>query len=130
MISLVIGSAIAMAGLQASISAPRAAFVACLKQASSQAMSDKLATDAFEGALRAACAGQATSLKGALVGFDVKNGVARKRAASDADLQIDDYLASSLDNYTARMPAAKAPPSASVAAATPPSTAVPAAAQK
>lgn len=125
-----ISTAIAVAGLQAAISAPRAAFVACLKQASAQAMSNKVSTDAFEGVARSACAAQASSLKGALVGFDAKNGVARKQAAADADLQINDYLATSRDNYSARMPAAKASPPTSVAATAAPATAVPAAAPK
>jgi hypothetical protein len=119
MISLVISSAIAMAGLQATIAAPRAAFMSCLKQASAKAASDKVGADSFEAALRSACSAQASSFKGALVSFDVKNGVARKQAATDADLQIDDYLASQLDNYSSRLPAsiAKAEPAAPAAPA-------------
>ena len=104
MISLVIGSAIAIAGLQATIAAPRAAFVACLKDAASKASTQKVGGDGFESFARTNCSGQAGGLKTALVGFDVKNGVARKQASSDADMQIDDYLATYTDSYKSRLP--------------------------
>jgi hypothetical protein len=117
MIALVMGTAVFVAAMQASISAPRAAFVSCLKDASSKAATAKVGADGFDGFVRSNCSSQATSLKGALVSFDVKNGVARKQASSDADLMIDDYLATSLDNYKARMPAAAT--AAPVAAAAP-----------
>jgi hypothetical protein len=116
MISLMIGTAIALAGLQATIAAPRTAFVACLKEASAKAASQKVGGDAYDGFVRTACTNQATNLKGALVAFDVKNGVKRGQAASDANGMLDDYLATSIENYKARVPMDKpAPTPAAVA---------------
>ena len=38
------------------------------------------------------------------ISFDVKNGIARKQASDDADLQIDDYILGSTESYQARLP--------------------------
>jgi hypothetical protein len=73
---------------------------------------------------------QLDTLKGALVAFSVKNGTARKTAAADADMTVDDYLASSIDKYqyAASMNAPKAAPPAASAQQTPAPTATPASA--
>jgi hypothetical protein len=100
MIALVVASSLYLTGMEATISAPRPdALRACLKQAKEKATSEKVAGDAFEAYARAACSGQLTTLKNALIGFSLKNGMARKAAASDADMTIDDYVASTVDNY-------------------------------
>ena len=39
------------------------------------------------------------SLKTAVVAFRVKNGMARKAAADDAEMTVDDYVATPVDNY-------------------------------
>ncbi len=39
------------------------------------------------------------SLKDALVAFRMKNGMTRKAAASDAEMTVDDYVATPVDNY-------------------------------
>ena len=83
---------ITAASMQAAAAGSRQQFVACLKQAVEQANSGKMKPENFGAFARQNCAAQIGSFKQGLVSFDVKNGVARKRAESDADLQIDDYL--------------------------------------
>jgi hypothetical protein len=99
MIALLAGSAIYLTALQATLSAPRDAFRACLRDASAKATSEKVGADAFEAYLRNSCSGQLGSLKSAVMAFDMKNGMPRKTAASDADSTVDDYIASPVDNY-------------------------------
>ena len=99
MIALVASSAIYLTALQATISAPRDAFRACLKQATAKATGERVAADAFEAYLRNSCSAQLGSLKSAVMAFDMKNGMPRKTASSDADATVDDYIASPVDNY-------------------------------
>ena len=105
MIMLTMASAIYLAGLQASITAPRMAFVNCLKQAATKAEAEKVAPDAFDAYLRAACTSQGEKLKSALVAFDVKNGVGRSRAVSDAAADVSDSFDSSTRAYKWRQQA-------------------------
>jgi hypothetical protein len=88
-----------LAGLQASITAPRIAFNDCLKKAEASAKAEKIAADAYADYLRNACAAQGNKLKAALIAFDVKNGVARARAAADADTDVTDGFSSSASSY-------------------------------
>ena len=88
--------------LQASIAGPRQDFTDCLKKASLQATAQKVAPDQYGAFAKNQCSGQGASFKAALVAFDVKNGVKRAQAASDADLQIDDYVAMSAEKYEAK----------------------------
>ena len=125
MFALVAASAIYLTGLQAAINAPRDQFRTCLKQTGAKATTEKVAADAYETYLRAACSGQLSSLRNALIGFSMKNGMAKKQASSDADMTVDDYIASSVDHYkfmadvnSPPKPAAAAPP-APAAQATP-----------
>ena len=74
MIALVAVPVMYLAGLQAVINGPRDAFRNCLKEASVKASSDKVGSDAYEAWVRNACAGQLTTLRNAIVGFNVKNG--------------------------------------------------------
>jgi len=99
MIPLIAASAMFLAASQAAVAAPTNAYKACLKQASTQAKKDKVGGDAYEAYARNACGAQITGLRDALIAFEVKNGTKRKDAATDADLTVDDYLASSVDNY-------------------------------
>lgn len=110
MISLFLSSVIASAGLQATINAPRSAFVACLRDASGKAESQKIAIDAYQSHMDTTCAGQAAALKAALTAFDVKNGIKRAAAESDAQAQIDDYHAMSKEKYESKMGGAKPQP--------------------
>jgi hypothetical protein len=98
-IALLAASAIYLTGLQATISAPRDAFRACLKQANTKATSDKVAADGFEAYVLNACTAQHDALKSAIIAFNMKNGMAHKAAADDADSTVEDYVSSYVDNY-------------------------------
>jgi len=99
MIALLIASAINLTAVQASISAPTGAFRDCLREAATKAKNEKVATDGIEAYLGNACTGKMGTLKAALVAFRLKNGMSQKAAASDAQMTIDDYVATSVDNY-------------------------------
>ena len=92
MIAIAAAMVFAATSMQAAAASSRPEFVACLKQAVEKAKGDKLKPEAFGAFARQNCATQIGSFKQGLVSFDVKNGVARKRAESDAELQIEDYL--------------------------------------
>ena len=120
MIALIAVPAIYLTALQAVINVPRDAFRSCLKQSSAKATTEKVAGNAYEAWVRNACAPQLSTLRTAIIGFNVKNGMARKDAASDADLTVDDYLASSVDTY--RFVAESSTPPPTQQAAAPPAT--------
>lgn len=112
MIILVAASAISLAASQATIAAPTTAFRGCLREAASKAKGEKVGGDAIEAYLKTACTAQMGTLKDALIAFRMKNGMSRKAAASDADMTVDDYVASPADNYKfmAQQDAPKAAP--------------------
>jgi hypothetical protein len=99
MIALLVASAINLTALQATISAPTDAFRSCLREAVAKAKSEKVASDGIEPYLRSACTVQMGALKEALIGFRIKNGMTRKVASGDADMTVDDYVATPADNY-------------------------------
>jgi hypothetical protein len=117
MIGLLIASAINLAGLQASITAPTTAFRSCLREAAAKAKTDKVTGDGIEAYLRNACTGSMGSLKEALIEFRLKNGMTRKAAASDAEMTVNDYVSTPADNYKfmASQDAPKSAPAASSA---------------
>ncbi len=129
MIALVGASAIVLAALQASISAPTDAFRGCLREAASKAKNEKVGGDAIEAYLKNACSVQMGTLKTAVIAFRMKNGMSKKAASDDAEMTVDDYVATPADNYRfmaemnapkAAAPAAPATPAATPAAATQP----------
>jgi len=99
MIVLIAASAVFLVADQAAIAAPTNAYKDCLKQSGVKAKSEKVKGDAFEAYVRGLCAAQITELRNALIGFEVKNGTQRAEAAKDADMTVDDYLGSAVDNY-------------------------------
>jgi hypothetical protein len=99
MIVLLIASAINLTALQASIAAPTNAFRGCLREAATKAKSDKVPGAGIEAYLKNACSAQMGTLKGALIDFRMKNGMTHKAAASDAEMTVDDYVATPADNY-------------------------------
>lgn len=130
MISLLVAGAVGLAALQAGIDTPRKNFSTCLSSAYSDALSKKIDAAAYGAFIAAACSAQADSLRNGLIAFDVKNGIKRSQAAADAQVQINDYLAMSSENYEARAPkkdpvrnASPAPSPAPAQSATPPPTA-------
>jgi hypothetical protein len=126
MIALLIASAINLSGLQAAIAAPTTAFRGCLRDAAAKAKTEKVTGDGIEAYLRGACSGQMSTLKNALIEFRLKNGMSRKNAASDADMTVDDYIATPVDNYKFMADLEK-PQAASPAAAKPTPAPTPAA---
>ena len=126
MITVLFASAINVAALQASIAAPTDAFRGCLREAVSKAKNEKVSGTAIEDYLKNACTVQMGTLKDALVAFRIKNGMTKKAALGDAEMTVDDYVATPSDNYRF-MAEQDAPKPAPAAQATPPAT--PAAAQ-
>ncbi|MCL6682973.1 hypothetical protein [Sphingomonas alba] len=111
--------------LQASIAGPRDDYANCLHKIQSQAEAQKVAPDQYSAFAKQQCSSQGATFKAALVAFDTKNGVKRDRASSDADMQLDDYVASSQEKYAAKVKfdaprAAPAPAPAPVVAAAAP----------
>ena len=125
MIALLGATAITLTALQATINAPTQAFRNCLHDASDKALKEKVAGDAFEAYARNACGVSMGSLKSAVVAFRMKNGMGKKAAGDDAEMTVDDYVATSVDKYQF-MASANAPQAP--AAATPPAQATPASA--
>jgi hypothetical protein len=99
MIIVLTASAITLTALQATINAPTAAFRGCLREAVAKASSDKVSGDGIEAYLTNACSGQMQTLKSAIVAFRVKNGMSHKAAVDDANMTVDDYVATPADNY-------------------------------
>ena len=129
MIFLVTASAIYLSATQASITAPTETFRACLREAVNKAGKDKVTGDAYEAYARNACSVEMSALKSAVVAFRMKNGMSKKAAGDDAEMTVDDYVATSVDKYqflasenaksAAPAPAASGPtPKATPAAAT------------
>jgi len=124
MITILIASAINVAALQASIAAPTDAFRGCLREAATKAKNEKISGAAIEDYLKNACTVQMGSLKDALVAFRIKNGMTKKAALGDAEMTVDDYVATPADNYRfmAEQDAPKPAPAPPAAQATPPAT--------
>jgi hypothetical protein len=99
MIALIGASAIFFTALQASINAPTDAFRGCLKAATAKATSAKVAPDGIESFFKTECSVQMDSLKGAVVAFRLKNGMARKAAVEDATMTVEDYMVGPADRY-------------------------------
>ena len=105
MFGLTIASVIALAAFQtAAADNSRTELRNCLKEAVQQAKLDKVASDGFAAFANERCGKAADGLKSALVSFDVKNKVPRRRAESDAQLQIDEFVTMAADKYTAALP--------------------------
>lgn len=114
------GMVVGLVFLQASIAAPRQDFTECLKRAGLQAAAQQVAADQYSAFAAQQCADEGAKFKSALVAFDVKNGVKRGQAASDAQLQLDDYIATSAEKYESKAPkAAQSPTPQPVQAAAP-----------
>jgi hypothetical protein len=102
MILLIAASAVFLVADQSAITAPTVSLKSCLKDTGDKATNDKVGGDAYEAYVRSSCTGQIGALRNALIGFEVKNGTKRSEAAKDADMTVDDYVASSVDNYKFR----------------------------
>jgi hypothetical protein len=129
MIVLLAATGITLTALQAAINAPRDAFKACLKEASTKASNEKVGAEAYESYVRNNCSAQLGSFKGAVVKFDMGNKMSKKASDEDAEAMISDFMGSALDHYkyingadskpkeNASAPAAATPPPPTPAAA-------------
>jgi hypothetical protein len=99
MIVLTMASAVSLLALQASVNVPRSAFGTCISEAAEKAKSEKVTGEGIVEYLRTACDPAAAKLKNALIAFDTKNGVARARAAEDAQMELDDTLQGASRTY-------------------------------
>lgn len=95
MIVFVIAAAMTM---QAA-AADRSAYVSCLKDAVTSAKSANVGVDAFKDYAHKACASVEQGFKAKLVSFNVKNGMSKKAAAEDADVQLEDYVYTAEERY-------------------------------
>src|SRR5688500_12913328 len=95
-----IASLLAAAAIFAGASGePRQAYAACLKDAVANAKIAKVAPDGFKAYAQQSCASAEESFKASLAAFNVKNGMGRKSAMEDAQVQIDDYVFTAEDRY-------------------------------
>lgn len=94
-------SAVVIAALvqSAAINRQRDEYVACLKEGLAQAQAQKMPADVYEPYLRQNCAAVEAKFEASLIAFDLKNKVPRKQAASDAQLQVDDFVLTSVERY-------------------------------
>lgn len=90
--------AAAMMMMQAS-AADRSAYVTCLKNAVVSAKAANITVDGFRDYAHRTCASVETSLKSKLVAFNVKNGMSKKTADEDAQIQLEDYVYTAEDKY-------------------------------
>lgn len=119
MIALLGASALTLVALQAGINAPTDAFRGCLREASAKAANEKVGADAIEAYLRTNCSVQMDSLRAAVIAFRVKNGMAKKVAAEDAKMTVDDYVATPVEKYKYMAEMLSAKPQAAAVPATP-----------
>lgn len=99
MIFLIASTSIYLTAMQASISAPTEAFRGCLRTATESATKEKVNPDGIEDYYRSTCNVQMNSLKSAVIAFRVKNGMAKKAAADDANMTVEDYMSAPADRY-------------------------------
>lgn len=70
----------------------RTAFRTCLNDAVVSAKTANVTVDTFKDYAHKTCAAAESTLKSRLVNFNIKNGMSKKAAAEDADIQLEDYL--------------------------------------
>ena len=96
MITSIMVAAALLAGVSAD---PRQAYNACLRDAVANAKIAKVPPDGFKAYAQQSCAGAEDSFRKVLADFNVKNGMGKKSAVEDAQVQIDDYVYTADENY-------------------------------
>lgn len=119
MIVLAIASTLAFASADTSASAQRSALSKCLKEAAAKAKSDDVPAEGFDAFARAQCSAPEADLRKAVMAIDLRNGISRKDAAENANLDVDDYYLSTAERYEAEV-AARAPKKVQAEAQSPP----------
>ena len=87
-------------------------FTACLKQASNQALNQKVGVEGFIAFARTNCANAEAPFQASLATVNVSHGMSKKAAATDAATQIDDYYSERLENYKVELQPMPAEPAA------------------
>ena len=100
-------AALALAFADTSASKERSALANCLKQSVESAKSAKVEAAAFDAYMHSHCAAQEEGLRKAVIAIDVKNGVSRKDAAENAELDVGGYFEGSAERYEYEVEAAK-----------------------
>ncbi len=96
MITSLLAAAAFLAGIAGD---SRQAYSACLKDAVANAKITKIPGDGFKAYAHQACAAAEDSFKKSLAAFNIKNGMGKKSATEDAQIQIDDYVFAAEDKY-------------------------------
>jgi hypothetical protein len=99
MISLAFATALSAAAMQGPPAAPRREYASCLTRFMKGKTEEKMEKEAFTAALKAACAPQEAAFKKSLVDYDVKTGSPRAAAEEGAQLQVEDYIVNTTENY-------------------------------
>ena len=105
MIILTVATLLAAAPLDTAASTQRSALSSCLKETLAKAKSEKVGTGDFEALMRSRCAEQEAKLREAVMAIDIKNGISRKDAAENAQMDVDDYYVGTGERYAAEVEA-------------------------
>jgi len=85
-----------------SLIAPRKAYAACLKAFENQSATDKVTPEAYNEAVKSACATEMGSFKAALVKYDMAMGAKQAAAQANAQRDVEDYWAESPERFKDR----------------------------
>ena len=107
MIILTITATLALASADLAASAERSALSTCLKASVESAKAAKIEPTAFDAYMHSQCASQEDGLRKAVIAIDVKNGISRKDATENADLDVGDYFAGTAERYEYELGAAQ-----------------------
>ena len=99
MISITLAAMLAAAPAAGPPAQPRKAYGACLTKFEKAKAGEKLTTEQFVAAAKAACAGEEDAFRKSLVDYDVRTGSKRADAEEGAEMQVEDYLANTADTY-------------------------------
>lgn len=77
----------------------RKAYSACLNDAVASAKAAKIPADGFKAHAHQTCAAVEATFRKELAAFNMKNGMGRKTATEDAQIQIDDYVYTADERY-------------------------------
>lgn len=83
----------------ASLNSPRQAYVSCLRSFEAAKRTTQMTVDAYAAEAKSACAGERDSYRSAMVAYDTAMGAKKAEAASNADLDIEDYVMGSVERY-------------------------------
>jgi hypothetical protein len=83
----------------AMLTAPRKAYVACLRDFETKSVAAKMSAADYSTAIQSACQAQSGALMNALVTFDVSMGTKRATAESNAKMDVQDYWTESKERF-------------------------------